>query len=153
MSSADSMMSACGRVASSFPLVVVWGLVLPWTTCLVSVLDDGYCVGKVYILSDIGVGFCVEGSFCYSGWRARIFFVPSCYSRDLISTYSVVCKSPTSFSSLRIVATNFVCLIVYGGSSIYSLHLALCLALSILLFNVYKISRRSTGAGGSSGRA
>ncbi len=146
-------MSACGRVASSFPLVVVWGLVLPWTTCLVGVLADGYCVGKVYTLSDIGVGFCVEGSFCYSGWRARICCVPSYYSRDLITTYSVVCSSSTSFSSLRIVAINFVCLIVYGGSSIYSLHLALCLALSILLFNVYKISRRSTGAGGSSGRA
>ena len=146
-------MSACGRVASSFPLVVVWGLVLPWTTCLVGVLADGYCVGKVYTLSDIGVGFCVDGSFCCSGWRARICCVPSYYSRDLINTYSVVCSSSTSFSSLRIVATNFVCLIVYGGSSIYSLHLALCLALSILLFNVYKISRRSTGAGGSSGRA
>ena len=57
MSSEDSIMSAVVKVASSFPLVVVWGLVLPWTTCLVSVLDDGCCVGKVYILSDIGVGF------------------------------------------------------------------------------------------------
>ena len=47
-------------------------------------------------------------------------------------------------------ATNLVCLIVYGGSSICSMHFALCLALSILVFYACRMSRRSTGAGGSS---
>ncbi len=153
MSSADSMMSAVVKVASSFPLVVVEGLVSPWTTCMVGLLEEGYYVGRVYTFSDIGVGFDVAGIFGYSGWRARIFVVPSCYSRSFINTYSVVCSSSTSVYNLRIAATNFVCFIVYGGSSIYSMHLALCLALSIFVFWVYRISKRSTGAGGSSGMA
>jgi hypothetical protein len=50
-------------------------------------------------------------------------------------------------------ATIFVCDAVYGGISIYSMHLALYLAFSILWFWAASISRRSTGAGGSSGVA
>jgi hypothetical protein len=120
---------------------------------MVGLLEEGVYVGSVYTFSDIGVGFNVAGIFGYSGWRARIFVVPSCYSRSFINTYNVVCSSSTSVYNLRIAATNFVCFIVYGGSSIYSMHLALCLALSIFVFWVYSISKRSTGAGGSSGVA
>ena len=154
MSSADSVMSAVVKVASSFPLVVVGRLVSPWTTYMVGLLEDGYYyVGSVYTFSDIGVGFYWAGIFGYSGWGARIFVVPSCYLQSLTSTSYVVCSSSTSVYSLRIAATNFVCVCVYGGRSIYSMHLALCLALSIFAFSVYRISRRSTGAGGSSGMA
>ena len=147
MSSAYSMMSAVVKVASSFPLVVVGGVVSPWTTGMVGFLEDGNCyVGKVWIFSDIGVGFDVAGIFGYSGWRARIFVVPSYYSRSLMNTYNVVCSSSTSVYNLRIAATNLVCYIVYGGSSIYSMHLAQCLALLILLFWAYMISKISTAS-------
>jgi hypothetical protein len=59
-------------------------------------------------------------------------------------------NSSTSVCSCITDATNLVCLIVYGGSSICSMHFALCLALSILAFCADRMSRRSTGAGGSS---
>ncbi len=59
-------------------------------------------------------------------------------------------NSSTSVYNYITDATNFVCLIVYGGSSICSMHFALCFALSIFVFYVCRISRRSTGAGGSS---
>ena len=92
------------------------------------------------------VGICY-----YSGGRARISAVPSCCSLSLMNTYSVVCRSSTSVYNLSMAVTNFVWFAVYGGISIFSRQLALYLALSILLFYVIKISRRSTGAGGSSG--
>ena len=60
------------------------------------------------------------------------------------------CNSSTSVCNCITDATNLVCLIVYGGSSICSMHFALCFALSIFVFYVCRISRRSTGAGGSS---
>jgi hypothetical protein len=114
---------------------------------------EGYKEGIVCTFSDDGVGVGLAGTVLYSGWGTWIFVLPSCSSRGFITTSNVACSSSTSVCSLRIAATNLVCYIVYGGSSIYSMHLALCLALFILLFCEYMISRRSTGAGESSGLA
>jgi hypothetical protein len=144
-------MSAAGGVASSLPLVVVGGRLSTRMSVTVGLLDEGYWVCVVCILSDVGVGSYVVGIFYYSGCGARIIVVPSCCSLSLMNTYSVVCRSSTSVYNLSIAATNFVCCAVYGGISSFSRQLALYLALSILLFYANKISRRSTGAGGSSG--
>ena len=73
------------------------------------------------------------------------------WSLRLIYSYSVVCNFSISVCIVRTVATNLVCCVVYGGGSILSIQLALYLALSSLLFCAIRISRRSTGAGGSSG--
>ncbi len=102
------------------------------------------------MFSDVGVGagFCI--GFCYSGWRARIVVSLSFCSYNLINVCRVNCNSSTSVCSCITDATNLVCFIVYGGSSICSMHFALCFALSIFVFYACRISRRSTGAGGSS---
>ena len=63
----------------------------------------------------------------------------------------MVCSCYTSVYNVITVATNLVCDVVCGGISIRSSRPALYLALSILLFCAIRMSRRSTGAGGSSG--
>jgi hypothetical protein len=77
--------------------------------------------------------------FCFSPGWSRIF----------VSTYIVVYSSSTSSCSLRIAATILVCDCVDGGVSIYSMHFALYLAFSCLLFMLYRMSRMSTGCGDS----
>jgi hypothetical protein len=69
----------------------------------------------------------------------------------LIYYYNVVCSYYTSFYNVRTVSTSLVCDVVCGGISIRSSRPALYLALSILWFYAIRMSRRSTGAGGSSG--
>jgi hypothetical protein len=69
----------------------------------------------------------------------------------LIYYYNVVCSYYTSFYNVRTVSTSLVCDVVCGGISIRSSRPALYLALSILWFCAIRMSRRSTGAGGSSG--
>ena len=150
ISSADSLLSASAAMLSSFPFSVVWGLVAFWMTGSIGLLDEGVSRGKVCSFSDIVVGSFGAFSCGYSGWGARIFWVSSCCSLSVVSTCIVVCSSSTSSCNLRMAATIFVCVYVDGGVSIYSMHFALYLAFSCLLFMFYSMSRMSTGCGGSS---
>jgi hypothetical protein len=107
------------------------------TFYLVSLLVEGLLTGGVCMLSDIVVGF------------TYIFYVLTCCPRSSINTFNVDCSSYTSSFSSRMVATILVCDCVDGGVSIYSMHFALYLAFSCLLFMLYSMSRMSTGCGDS----
>jgi hypothetical protein len=86
----------------------------------------------------------------FSSGGARVISVVSYSSRSCIYMFRVDRSFYTSSCNWRIVATIFVCDCVDGGVSIYSMHFALYLAFSCLLFILYSMSRMSTGYGVSS---
>ena len=100
--------------------------------------------------SDCWVGSIVVPLYGCTSGGASVISVGSDGFLSEIYYVSVFCKEATYFYSESIVATSFVWFVVYGGSSILSMQLALYFALSILLFWAARISSRSTGAGGVS---
>jgi hypothetical protein len=114
---------------------------------LIILLEDGIYCGFDLVGSDRWVGSYTVTLFDYSSGGASVISVSSFCCLSCIYYYSVCCKLFTSVCSYIIVATSLEWFAVYGGSSILSKQLALYLALSILLFCAYRISRRSTGVG------
>jgi hypothetical protein len=118
ISSADSLVSAacfrsCGPkvgwiVTDSLPLVVVGSHGSNEVSFMVGLLEDGYYVCLVYVLSDRGIGAYVLIRLCCAGCGARIVVGLSYINCRLIYTSNVVCNSATSVCSCSTASTNLV---------------------------------------------
>jgi hypothetical protein len=126
---------------------VVGGCAATVVLDLTFLLEDGIYYGFDLVGSDRWVGSYTVTLFVYSSCGASVISVSSFCCLSCMYYYSVFCKLVISVCSYSIVATSLEWFAVYGGSSILSKQLALYLALSILLFCAYRISRRSTGVG------